>query len=208
MSADTEVQAVPAGNRSSPAGGRSFFLRYLGRELGRRARQATVIALGLALGIGLVITVSAAAAGVKNAQASVLHSLYGVGTDLTVTQTPKAGSGLPGDKGGGRIQIQGGPGSKPSVCVNGKCSSGNQTLDNLLSGGNGAISYSDIAKIAKLANVKAAAGGLALTDNRVTISSTNFSPPTQFTVQGVDLAHENLGPLSSAALSFGPHAPL
>src|SRR5579862_4592714 len=96
MPAETEVQAPP-GHGAAPAGGRSFFLRYLGRELGRRARQATVIALGLALGIGLVITVSAAAAGVKNAQASVLHSLYGVGTDLTVTQQPKAGSGLPGN---------------------------------------------------------------------------------------------------------------
>src|SRR5580704_8676151 len=96
MSADTAVEAAPAGDRSAHAGGRSFFLRYLGRELGRRARQAIVIALGLALGIGLVIIVSAAAAGVRNAQASVLHALYGVGTDITVTESPKAGSGLPG----------------------------------------------------------------------------------------------------------------
>ena len=28
----------------------------------------------------------------RNAQAAVLHSLYGVGTDLTVTQPPKQGS--------------------------------------------------------------------------------------------------------------------
>jgi putative ABC transport system permease protein len=209
MSADTEVQAAPTGGRSAHTGGRSFFLRYLGRELGRRARQATVIAIGLALGIGLVITVSAAAAGVKNAQASVLHSLYGVGTDLTVTKTPKAGSGLPGKQRGGSISIQGpggpgGPGGKPTVCINGKCSSGNQTLDNLVSSfSNGPISYSEIAKIEKLAHVTAAAGGLALNDNRVTVSSTNFSPPTQFSVQGVDLAHENLGPLSSGTLSSG-----
>ena len=56
-------------------------------------RQALFIALGLALGIGLVITVTSAATGVQNAQAAVLHSLYGVGTDLTVTQPPKQGSG-------------------------------------------------------------------------------------------------------------------
>ena len=56
-------------------------------------RQAVFIALGLALGIGLVITVTSAATGVQNAQAAVLHSLYGVGTDLTVTQPPKQGSG-------------------------------------------------------------------------------------------------------------------
>ncbi len=201
MSADTEVQAAAADNRSAHAGGRSFFLRYLGRELGRRARQAIVIALGLALGIGLVITVSAAAAGVKNAQAGVLHSLYGVGTDITVTQTPKAGSGLPTKRIG--IQIQGGPGSKPSVCVNGKCKSGAQTIDNLVSAGKGAISYSEIAKIAKLAHVTAVAGGLALTDNRISISSNSASPPAQLSVQGVDLAHENLGPLSSGTLKSG-----
>ena len=54
------------------------------------------IALGLALGIGLVITVTAAAAGVKNAQGTVLKALYGVGTDVTVTKTPTAGSFTPG----------------------------------------------------------------------------------------------------------------
>src|SRR5271156_1706560 len=72
-----------------------MFFTYLWRELRRRARQAIFIAIGLALGIGLVITVTAAAAGVKNAQASVLHSLYGVGTDITVTKAPTAGSGGP-----------------------------------------------------------------------------------------------------------------
>jgi len=203
VSADLEVPAPPTERRSLRGGGRSFFLRYLGRELGRRARQATVIALGLALGIGLVIIVSAAAAGVKNAQASVLHSLYGVGTDITVTEAPEAGSGLANGK-AGRIQIQGGPGSKPSVCINSKCSSGSQTLDNLLAiATDSPISYSEIAKIAKLAHVKAAAGGLVLNDNRVTVSSNNFAPPTQFSVQGVDLAHDNLGPLSNGTLRSG-----
>ena len=65
-----------------------MFFTYLWRELRRRARQAIFIAVGLALGIGLVITVTAASAGVKNAQSTVLHSLYGVGTDITVTKTP------------------------------------------------------------------------------------------------------------------------
>lgn len=40
----------------------------------------------LALGIGLVIMVTAASSGVKSAQAKVLASLYGVGTDVTVTK--------------------------------------------------------------------------------------------------------------------------
>ena len=67
-----------------------FFLTYLRRELRRRMRQAIVIALGLALGIGLVITVSAAAEGVSNAQSGVLKGLYGVGTDITVTGQARA----------------------------------------------------------------------------------------------------------------------
>jgi ABC-type lipoprotein release transport system permease subunit len=72
-----------------------MFFTYVGRELRRRRRQALVVALGLALGIGLVVTVSAMAAGVKTAQATVLHSLYGVGTDITVTQPARAGTGGP-----------------------------------------------------------------------------------------------------------------
>jgi putative ABC transport system permease protein len=202
VSTDLEVHAAPTPSPSLQGGGRSFFLRYLCRELGRRARQATVIALGLALGIGLVIVVSAAAAGVKNAQASVLHSLYGVGTDITVTEAPATGSGLGGKKIG--VQIQGGPGSKPSVCINGKCSSGSQTIDNLVGiPTNRPIRYSEISKIAKLAHVKAAAGGLALNENRLTVSSHSFAPPTQFSVQGVDLAHDNLSPLSNSTLRSG-----
>jgi putative ABC transport system permease protein len=178
----------------------SFFFRYLGRELGRRARQATVIALGLALGIGLVITVAAAAAGVKNAQASVLHSLYGVGTDITVTQSPARGSGLGGQH--TRIAIQGQPGKAPTVCINGKCKTGNQTIDNLVST-NGPISYSDVGRIARLAHVAAAAGGLTLTDMQVTLSTNSLSPPKTTSVQGVDLAQKDIGPLSSATLTSG-----
>lgn len=201
MSADTEVRPEPTGGPPPHAGGRSFFLRYLGRELGRRARQATVIALGLALGIGLVIIVSAAAAGVKNAQASVLHSLYGVGTDITVTESPKAGSGLPGHH-SSSLQIQGTPGQAPKVCINGVCKTGSQTVDNLVST-NGVMSYADAAKIAKLADVKAAAGGLTMNDTRIDLSSTSLSPPTSTSVQGVDLGRENIGPLSSATLTSG-----
>src|SRR5216684_2490114 len=72
-----------------------MFITYLLRELRRRMRQAIFIAAGLALGIGLVITVTAASAGVSATQGTVLHALYGVGTDVTVTQQPTAGSGGP-----------------------------------------------------------------------------------------------------------------
>ena len=108
-----------------------FFITYLRRELRRRMRQAVLIALGLALGIGLVVTVTAALAGVRKAQTDVLRSLYGVGTDVTVTgPAPKPlrpGSTPP--KGGQTLQI--GPGGA-QFCQNGKCHNpAGQTIDHL-----------------------------------------------------------------------------
>src|ERR1700685_3961765 len=79
-----------------------MFGTYLRRELRRRARQSSIIVIGLALGIGLVLTVTAMSTGVKNAQSSVLHSLYGLDTSITVTQTPTVGSGT-----GGRFNFRG-----------------------------------------------------------------------------------------------------
>jgi putative ABC transport system permease protein len=87
-----------------------MFITYLLRELRRRMRQAIFIAAGLALGVGLVITVTAASDGVSATQASVLHSLYGVGTDVTVTQSPAAGSG-----GGTRFNVAGGQPSQQNT---------------------------------------------------------------------------------------------
>src|SRR5215475_4638317 len=144
-----------------------FFLTYLRRELRRRMRQAVFIALGLALGIGLVVTVTAASAGVKKAQGQVLKSLYGVGTDITVTgkapKPPAPGSGPP--KGAQTFQV--GPGGA-QVCSNGKChNAAGQTIDHLDSGNYGPISQSKVADIARLNGVKAVAGGLALTDTSI-----------------------------------------
>jgi len=75
-----------------------MFLTYLLRELSNRRKQTVIIAAGMALAIALVIVVSGVAAGVKNAQSSVLESVYGVGTDVTITQTaePGADGGGPG----------------------------------------------------------------------------------------------------------------
>ncbi|NNC13930.1 ABC transporter permease [Planctomonas sp. JC2975] len=72
-----------------------MFGTYLRRELLGRRRQTIIIAIGMALAIALVIIVNSVAAGVKNAQAQVLQSVYGVGTDITVTKpvsAPTAGS--------------------------------------------------------------------------------------------------------------------
>ena len=149
-----------------------FFFTYLARELRRRLRQAIFIALGLAVGVGLVITVTAASAGVKNAQAGVLKGLYGVGTDVTVTgpapSPPKAGSGS-----GNRTSIMMGP-NGAQMCTNGKCHSlkNGYTIDNLTSSSSSPMSEGSVAKVAALRGVTAAAGGLLLTDNKITISQT------------------------------------
>lgn len=75
-----------------------MYFTFLRRELVGRRKQTIIIALGMALAIALVIIVNAFAVGVKDAQAKVLESVYGVGTDMTVTQTPtipKHGEGGP-----------------------------------------------------------------------------------------------------------------
>ncbi|MET7700942.1 ABC transporter permease [Streptomyces sp. NPDC005485] len=75
-----------------------MFFTYLRRELRRRRKAALVVASGLALGIALVIVVSSVSSGMGKAQDKVLESLYGLGTDMTVTKAaaPQAsGSGGP-----------------------------------------------------------------------------------------------------------------
>jgi ABC-type lipoprotein release transport system permease subunit len=203
-----------------------MFFTYIGRELRRRMRQAIFIAIGLALGIGLVITVTAASAGVKNAQASVLHSLYGVGTDITVTKAAAAGSAGNGFGFGFRQSI--GSTSRPKA--------GSKIDNNTLSAGGtlASISSSNVTSIAKMDNVAAAAGGLTLNDRTIsgTVPAVNFSggggggfqgggggssnsgsgnPSSfganfninSFTVNGVDIANGELGPLSTGKVSSG-----
>src|SRR6266567_3337355 len=180
---------------------------YLRRELRRRMRQAIFIALGLALGVGLVITVTAASAGVKNAQGTVLHALYGVGTDITVTKTPTAGSFTPGSFGFG---LRTGTGSRPAAGtkINTSTLAAGPTL--------ASIGSSSVSTVADLKDVSAAAGGLTLNDR--TLSGTvpaintsggggqsfraNFTTNT-FGVDGVDIRGGELGPLSSGKLSAG-----
>ena len=187
-----------------------FFLTYTRRELRRRMRQAVFIAIGLAIGIGLVITVTGASSGVRAAQAKVLRALYGIGTDLTVTTKPQAPSARPasGNATSGTATSggpAGGGGPRAEICLNGKCYT-HGTVDALVLGGNGALSQSETARIAALRDVSAVAGGLLLTDNRVVLpsaSSPDLQPPTSFTVDGTDITHPKLGPLSNARLTSG-----
>jgi ABC-type lipoprotein release transport system permease subunit len=208
-----------------------MFFTYLRRELRRRLRQAVFIALGLALGVGLVITVTAASAGVKNAQGTVLHALYGVGTSLTVTKTPTAGSFTPGSFGFG---FRSGTKSRPAA--------GTKISTSTLAGGAtlASISSSSVSTVTGLGSVAAAAGGLTLTDRTLsgTVPAINFNgggaggggggggggsagsggsgssggggqsfrasfSTSSFGVDGVDIATGELGPLSSGKLSSG-----
>ncbi|MEV8595816.1 ABC transporter permease [Streptomyces sp. NPDC052012] len=67
-----------------------MFFTYLRRELRRRRKAALVVASGLALGIALVIVVNSVSSGMGKAQEKVLQSLYGLGTDMTVTKAADA----------------------------------------------------------------------------------------------------------------------
>ena len=178
-----------------------FFVTFLRRELWRRRKQAVVIALGLAVGIGLVITVTAAAAGVRAAQGRVLASLYGVGTDITVTTKPAAASP------GRRTQVRIGPGGS-QVCQGSHCHQGATKLDNLVSGSSGPIPAADITSIRGLSGVTGAAGGLSLSDTQIAIpasvaSGGSLPPPRVISVDGTDLAHPGLGPLGAGRITKG-----
>jgi ABC-type antimicrobial peptide transport system permease subunit len=200
-----------------------MFLTYLRRELRRRMRQAIIVAVGLALGIGLVIVVTSVSSGVKNAQASVLHSLYGEGTDITITRTPTAGTGGAGSFG---FRGQTGTRTRPAAGTT-------IDVDTLRGTGLGSIASTSVTTVSKLKGVAAAAGGLTLTDTKITgkIPAINSSgsgsgagtggfggagggtgggggfsgsfTPTSFTVNGVDIGTGELGPLSSGKLSSG-----
>jgi putative ABC transport system permease protein len=202
-----------------------MFFTYLWRELRRRARQAIFIAVGLALGIGLVITVTAASAGVKNAQSTVLHSLYGVGTDITVTKTPTTSAA-----GGGGFGFS----FRQNTGTNSRPAAGSKINDNTLSSDLtlSSLSAASVTTISKLDNVAAAAGGLTLTDRTVsgtvpafnsggtgggggaggggagggggfTGGGTSSFNTNSFTVTGVDIGNGQLGPLSTGTVSSG-----
>src|SRR4029077_19600159 len=196
------ARGVTAVQPAGPYNGGMFFFTYLARELRRRLRQAVFIALGLAVGVGLVVTVTAASAGVKNAQAGVLKGLYGVGTDITVTgAAPSASQAKPGS--GSRVGIMMGP-NGAQMCVNGKCRSlkDGYTIDTLASSSAARMNEKAPTETAALHGVAAAAGGLLLNDNRTTISQ-NPSPPTSFSVDGTDIGQQKLGPLSEAVTKTG-----
>ncbi|WP_328683694.1 ABC transporter permease [Streptomyces sp. NBC_01261] len=202
---------------------------YLKRELIRRKKAALVIAMGLALGIALVITVNSVSAGMNQAQDKVLKSLYGLGTDMTVTKAqsaPKAGSS------------QG-----PSFKFGATSSSGSsQSSDRVNTQGGQALASSLVTKVGSQKGVSSAVGALTLnvtkvdgsfTQGKAKSSTTSGSsgssqqggpgggggtsstgaPQVQggganfnvnsYSVAGIDVTNQTLGPLSTSKITTG-----
>ena len=189
-----------------------MFFTYVFRELRRRHRQALLTALGLAVGVALVVSVTAYAGGVSNAQDEVLQSLYGVGTDITVSQERKLDEG-----GSQRLGMR-----PPEGATEGG------TIDRTVirsSPGQQSIAEKRVATIAGLDGVKAATGSLSLSSIQV---SGEFDPSQEgggsrdgseeapggasgvsaidvstFSITGVEVTDLKLGPLSAGQITSG-----
>jgi len=206
---------------------------YLKRELGRRKKAALVIALGLALGIALVITVNSVSAGMTQAQDKVLKSLYGLGTDMTVTKARSA----PTDSSSGRPNFQ--------FDANSNDSDDTQSSDRVMTQGGQALASSVVTKVSSQKGVSSAVGALTLNVTKVDGSFTQgkaqsssgsssssgnsqggpgggqgggsgnstAAPQVQggganfdvnsYSVAGVDVSDQTLGPLAGSKITTG-----
>ena len=202
-----------------------MFFTYVFRELRRRHRQALLTAMGLAVGVALVVAVTAYAAGVGKAQDQVLQSLYGVGTDITVSQQQKMDQ-----SGAQRFGMQ-----PPDQSKQGQKFSRSRVMT---SPGQQSISAKKLAQIASLDGVDSATGSITMSVMSVAgtfaqaqggsavaapsmgsqssssgsssgsssqQAQTQMAPinVSQLSVSGVDTANLTLGPLSSAQISSG-----
>ncbi|SMF33450.1 ABC transporter permease [Streptomyces sp. Amel2xC10] len=128
---------------------------YLKRELGRRKKAALVIALGLALGIALVITVNSVSAGMTRAQDKVLQSLYGLGTDMTVTKARTAPTG--DSSGGPRFEFD----------ASAEDDDTEQSSDRVITQGGQTLKSSLVTQVAAQKGVANAVGALTLSVTKV-----------------------------------------
>ncbi|WP_333753628.1 ABC transporter permease [Streptomyces sp. IBSBF 2394] len=127
-----------------------MFFTYLRRELRRRRKAALVVASGLALGIALVIVVDSVSSGMGRAQDKVLQSLYGLGTDMTVTKAAEASSGSTAERPRFRFDAQD-DGSEEE-----------QSTDRVMVQGFQTLAGSTVGKVAGQSGVADAVGGLSL----------------------------------------------
>jgi putative ABC transport system permease protein len=156
-----------------------FALTYLRHELRHRARQATLVIVGLAIGVGLVFTTTATSTAVSNAQSTVLHTLDRIGADLTVTaRTPSDGSRTSAPAAG--------DGSGTSLSVD-----GGAVLDS-----------SAVDAVARLAHVSGVADSLVLTEISPPPAGSG-AIPTSTRIDGIDVTRPGLGPYAAATLRSG-----
>ncbi|PKW09694.1 ABC-type transport system, involved in lipoprotein release, permease component [Streptomyces sp. 1222.5] len=200
-----------------------MFFTYLRRELRRRRKAALVVASGLALGIALVIVVNSVSNGMGKAQDKVLQSLYGLGTDMTVTKaaTPTAG-------GSQRPRFQ-------FDARNDGDEDSKQSSDRVVVQGFTTLASSTVAEVAGQKGVSSAVGGLSLNVVKVSGQFTRGQfqqngdggdrqggpggaggqpqgevrgggadfDINQYTVFGTDVTRTALGPLTSSKISSG-----
>ncbi|MFE9598832.1 ABC transporter permease [Streptomyces hokutonensis] len=199
-----------------------MFFTYLRRELRRRRKAALVVASGLALGIALVIVVNSVSSGMGKAQDKVLQSLYGLGTDMTVTKAATASASSSQQP---RFQFD----------ANNNDDSKTQSSDRVMVQGFTTLASTTVTKVAGQKGVSDAVGGLSLNvvkvdgqftrgqfqqnqgsgtegGNRgggtgapqgsVTGGGANFNI-NAYTVYGTDVTKPALGPLTSSKITSG-----
>ncbi len=135
-----------------------MYWTYLRRELSGRKKQTAIVATGLAIAIALVIIVNALSAGVRDAQAQALESVYGVGTDLTVS-----GAQTEPGEGGGRGGPQFDFGDDDGATDDDGTTSLSQSrlMTDFL---RGTIDAATLETVASIDGVAAASGALSLTN--------------------------------------------
>ncbi|MET8635295.1 ABC transporter permease [Streptomyces sp. NPDC004096] len=198
-----------------------MFFTYLRRELRRRRKAALVVASGLALGIALVIVVNSVSSGMGKAQDKVLQSLYGLGTDMTVTKAAAAPSG-------------GSQGPRFNFDAGSDDSGKTQSSDRVMVQGFQTLADGTVAKVGSQSGVSDAVGGLSLRvikisgqftqgqfrqfrngggqrgrggategpEGRVEGGGANFDV-NNYSVYGTDVTKPALGPLTSSKITSG-----
>ncbi|MET9389911.1 ABC transporter permease [Streptomyces sp. NPDC006624] len=198
-----------------------MFFTYLRRELRRRRKAALVVASGLALGIALVIVVTSVSAGMSRAQDKVLQSLYGLGTDMTVTKAAE-----PAASGSERPRFR--------FDAQDDDSEGEQSSDRVMVQGLQTLPSSTVGEVRAQSGVAGAVGGLSLQVVKVSGEFTRgqfrqdesgtpgggrggVQPSPQgrvegggadfdvnsYSVYGTDVTEPDLGPLTSSRITAG-----
>ncbi|KJL41871.1 ABC transporter permease [Microbacterium trichothecenolyticum] len=200
-----------------------MYVTYLRRELAGRKKQTIIVAAGLAIAIALVMIVNSLAAGVSAAQAQALESVYGVGTDLTVT----GAQAEPGEGGGARFDF-GQDGGSTTDDGTTELSQSRLVTEPMRS----TLDASTLDTVTGVEGVSAASAALSLTnmtfsgelpqrpdDATDSGTGTQGQPPQQgdggggfgggsfgvdsFTVLGIDPSADAVGPLSAVEVSDG-----